>query len=236
MAGSSGAFFHIADTVIQMDCYRPVDITEKVKKLCQEYPLNPSGAPAFTMPESRRIMTRAAAPSPRPGRHSGRDERLKVKVHGKDGFLLGKQEVDLRYLEQITDTEQTAALGLLLKHAAEHLIDGKRTLPEIVQYLHRQLDAKGLAFFAEGSYIPCGYAPAPRPGNLFLLQPLPQAVRYHPPASSEFLTQTEKRPLTRRSCQAGGCFTFLFIFRERKEFRQLSRQWIVTGGLKGAFL
>lgn len=158
VAGSSGAFFHIADTVIQMDCYRPVDITEKVKKLCQEYPLNPSGAPAFAMPESRRIMTRAAAPSPRPGRHSGRDERLKVKVHGKDGFLLGKQEVDLRYLEQITDTEQTAALGLLLKHAAEHLIDGKRTLPEIVQYLHRQLDAKGLAFCAEGSYIPCGYA------------------------------------------------------------------------------
>ena len=158
VAGSSGAFFHIANTVIQMDCYRPVDITEKVKNLCREYPLNPSGAPVFVMPESRRIMTRAAAPSPRPGRHSGRDERLKVKVHGKDGFLLGKQEVDLRYLEQITDTEQTAALGLLLKHAAEHLIDGKRTLPEIVQYLHRQLDAEGLAFFAEGSYIPCGYA------------------------------------------------------------------------------
>ena len=39
VAGSSGAFFHIADTVIQMDCYRPVDITEKVKNLCREYPL-----------------------------------------------------------------------------------------------------------------------------------------------------------------------------------------------------
>ena len=30
VAGSSGAFFHIADTVIQMDCYHPVDITSKV--------------------------------------------------------------------------------------------------------------------------------------------------------------------------------------------------------------
>ena len=30
VAGSSGAFFHIADTVIQMDNYMPVDITEKV--------------------------------------------------------------------------------------------------------------------------------------------------------------------------------------------------------------
>ena len=32
VAGSSGAFFHIADTVIQMDCYHPVDITSKVKE------------------------------------------------------------------------------------------------------------------------------------------------------------------------------------------------------------
>ena len=34
VAGSSGAFFHIADTIIQMDCYRPVDITRKVKEIC----------------------------------------------------------------------------------------------------------------------------------------------------------------------------------------------------------
>ena len=39
VAGSSGAFFHIADTIIQMDSYRPVDITEKVKKLCGLFPL-----------------------------------------------------------------------------------------------------------------------------------------------------------------------------------------------------
>ncbi len=32
VAGSSGAFFHIADTVIQMDQYEPVDITEKAKR------------------------------------------------------------------------------------------------------------------------------------------------------------------------------------------------------------
>ncbi len=37
VAGSSGAFFHIADTVIQMDCYHPVDITSKVKELCRDY-------------------------------------------------------------------------------------------------------------------------------------------------------------------------------------------------------
>ena len=42
-------------------------------------------------------------------------ERLKVKVHGRDGFSIGKQEVDLRYVEQLIDSEQTGALGALLK-------------------------------------------------------------------------------------------------------------------------
>ena len=157
VAGSSGAFFHIADTVIQMDNYHPVDITAVTGKLCQEYPLSDIEAPAFRLPESHRIMTRAKVA---PSRHSrpGQPERLKTKVHGKDGFSLGKTEVDLRYVEQLIDSEQTASLALLLKYACEHLIDGKRTLPEIVAYLDAQLKKQGLSFFSEGSYIPCGYA------------------------------------------------------------------------------
>ena len=157
VAGSSGAFFHIADTVIQMDNYHPVDITAVTKKLCQEYPLSDIEAPAFRLPESHRIMTRAKVA---PSRHShpGQPERLKTKVHGKDGFSLGKTEVDLRYVEQLIDSEQTASLALLLKYACEHLIDGKRTLPKIVAYLDAQLKKQGLSFFSEGSYIPCGYA------------------------------------------------------------------------------
>lgn len=165
VAGSSGAFFHIADTIIQMDSYTPVDITAATKELCREYPLSPSKAPAFSMPKSRRIMTKAAASRPRRGEH-GQPERLKIKVHGKDGFLLGKQDIDLRYIEQLIDTEQTAALGLLLKYAAEHLIDGRRTLADIVLYLEKQLTEQGLSFLAEGSYIPCGYA-LPRVQEIF---------------------------------------------------------------------
>ena len=157
VAGSSGAFFHIADTVIQMDNYHPVDITAVTKKLCQEYPLSDIEAPTFRLPESHRSMTRAKVA---PSRHSrpGQPERLKTKVHGKDGFSLGKTEVDLRYVEQLIDSEQTASLALLLKYACEHLIDGKRTLPEIITYLDTQLKSQGLSFFSEGSYIPCGYA------------------------------------------------------------------------------
>lgn len=163
VAGSSGAFFHIADTVIQMDNYKPVDITEKAKKLCINYPLNDSDAPAFQMPKSHRIMTKTEAAVRGKKDYYGhfkaqeKPERLKVKGHGKDGFSIGKQDVDLRYIEQLIDGEQTQTLGVLLKYAVEKLIDGKKTLPQIVELLCGKLEKEGLSFLAEG-YISCGYA------------------------------------------------------------------------------
>ena len=158
VAGSSGAFFHIADTVIQMDSYHPVDISTKVRSLCGKYPLNEQKAPAFSMPQSHHILSKKSPGIRSHGRGAGKPERLKIKVHGKDGFLLGHEDVDLRYIEQIVDSEQTAALGLILKYALENLVDGQRTIPEIIQILSKELQKKGLAAFAEGSSLPCGYA------------------------------------------------------------------------------
>lgn len=162
VAGSSGAFFHIADTVIQMDCYRPVDITEKVKKLCSLYPLSKVSVPPFRLPKGQRIMTASShsgSGRSRNGNHvHSRPDRLKTKVHGTDGFSIGYQDVDLRYIEQIVDPEQTATLSLLLKYAIEHMIDGKKTLAEIVERLIREMDEKGFSFLYDSSYIPCGYA------------------------------------------------------------------------------
>ena len=163
VAGSSGAFFHIADSVIQMDNYIPVDITEKVRELCRDYPLNENTAAGFKVPQSHRIMSKNmplnGSKKDYYGHSKAQDkpERLKVKVHGRDGFSIGKQEVDLRYVEQLIDSEQTGALGALLKYAVEKLIDGKRTLQEIVELLCSKLEKEGLSFLSEG-YTSCGYA------------------------------------------------------------------------------
>lgn len=167
VAGSSGAFFHIADTIIQMDNYVPKDITASVKKLCSQYPLPAVSVTDFQLPHSHRIMSRPAESSKRlrhnsHGNHSdsgaAKPERLKTRISGTDGFSLGRQEIDLRYTEQLIDAEQTAALGLLLKYAVEHLADGRRTLPEIVQFLWKNLSLHGLSFFTENQKISCGYA------------------------------------------------------------------------------
>ena len=146
VAGSSGAFFHIADTIIQMDNYVPRDITDSTKALCAKYPLPAFCSPAFASPHSHRIMTKAP------------QDRLKTKVSKTDGFSLGRQEIDLRYTEQLIDPEQTATLSLLLKYAVENMINGKRTLSEIVEDLEKKLKKEGMSFLSGDRQISCGYA------------------------------------------------------------------------------
>lgn len=159
VAGSSGAFFHIADLVLQMDNYQAKDITKKVKELCREYPLSTSDIPAFSEPSCRRVFNVSASLS---------DDRKesKIKVYGKDSFSLGKNTVDLRYIEQIADAEQTAALGGLLRYAKENLADGKKTIPQIIDLLEKLLEEKGLAGITSSSYTPCGLA-MPRRQEIF---------------------------------------------------------------------
>lgn len=159
VAGSSGAFFHIADVILQMDHYRTKDITEKVKKLCPRYPLSASHAPAFVLPSSKRIFSLPSS--------SGEDRKdSKIKVFGKDSFSLGKNTVDLRYLEQIADSEQTAALAALLRYAKENLADGKKTISQIIDLLENLLEKKGLSAISGSSYTPCGFA-MPRRQEIF---------------------------------------------------------------------
>ncbi len=61
VAGSSGAFFYIADHILQMDNYRPVDITEEVKVLCKERKAPRTEAAGFQVPGfTRRWNERAS--------------------------------------------------------------------------------------------------------------------------------------------------------------------------------
>lgn len=163
VAGSSGAFFHIADLVIQMDSYKPVDITAKAKKLCKEFPISEEKPKPFVIPASHRVMEKDKnGATRRRDYRSGavkRDEpeRLKVKTMGTDGFSIGKQTVDLRYIEQLIDSEQTAALGMLLKYGVEHLVDGRKTIQEVAELLNQKIQSQGLGFITDGE-IPGGYA------------------------------------------------------------------------------
>ena len=156
VAGSSGAFFHIADTVIQMDAYRPMNITEKVKAMLEEYPLKKTDVPDFVMPEFKRELFFKKAVE---------NDRIKTRVRGKDGFQVGKEALDLRYVEQIVDVEQTAALAAMLRYTMEH-INGSKRISEIVEMLEKEISNGGLEAGVGGDCVRCGLA-MPRKQEIF---------------------------------------------------------------------
>ena len=166
VAGSSGAFFHVADTIIQMDAYRPKDVKMSVEALLPEYPPADlcSNAEPFTLPTEKRmfVMERKIK---RHGRGE-REERIKTKVMGTDGFSIEHNIVDLHCVEQLIDTEQTAALAAILKHIVKK---GSicMEMQELVAEINTLLKKKGMAAFVEGA-LSCGYA-YPRKEEIYLM-------------------------------------------------------------------
>lgn len=136
VAGSSGSYFHVADTVIQMKEYVPYDITQKAKKAAEAYPAMTGGEESFPAYLDKR--------SPQPDMGLKKDDRIKIKTMGTSELLLSKESVELRYLEQLKDQEQTAALAWILKFAELRLMDGRKTLKQLGDFLEKQLDRDGL--------------------------------------------------------------------------------------------
>ncbi len=137
VAGSSGSYFYVADKVVQMKDYVPVDITERAKEAAVQFGgENGGGNKHFPVYDDKRI--------PRPNAALVKDERLKLKSMGTSEIMVGKDMVELRYLEQLKDSEQAAALAQLLKEAECRLMDGRRSMRQLADLLEQQLDKGGL--------------------------------------------------------------------------------------------
>ncbi len=135
VAGSSGAFFDVADTVIQMKEYVPIDITERAKQAAQAY---------GQLADSTQFPSFNKMRCPSPDMALKKEDRIKIKTMGTSELSLARENVELRYLEQLKDQEQSTALAYLLKYAQLKMMDGKKDLRQIGDFLEKQLDAQGL--------------------------------------------------------------------------------------------
>jgi predicted ABC-class ATPase len=153
VAGSSGAFFEVSDTVLQMKEYRPIDITEKAKEAAKatseklEFPdvisLTPDLRTAF------------------PNKAVTESRKVKVRGNGTDAVSINHESVELRFVEQVVDNEQTNLLGALLRTLEEDYFDGKSTLPVCISALYDRLQKQGFAACSHGQI----------PGNLAMVRP-----------------------------------------------------------------
>lgn len=158
VAGSCGSYFHKSDCIVQMKKYSPVEITAFAKKEAENYPYLTGDLPAAAAPDFCRIVKRDDA--------FARENRIKMRTDGTDGFSINKTEVDLRYVEQLVDSEQLTALAHMLKSMKLHDFDGKKTLQQAIIGIYKRIETKGFSVFAGGEYLP-GNLAMPRPQELY---------------------------------------------------------------------
>ena len=140
VAGSSGAFFHMADTIIQMKEYVPIDITQKAKEAAAAY----EDRGAEDAEDARKFPPFNRKRCPGPDMALRKEDRIKMKAMGTSEISICKENVELRYLEQLKDQEQSMALAYLLKYAQLKMMDGRKDLRQIGDLLEEQLDGSGL--------------------------------------------------------------------------------------------
>lgn len=142
VAGSCGSYFHKADCIIQMKQYRPMDITSLAKKEAENYPYTLDAMEPSCGPDFKRVVKRDTA--------FAKEDRIKLRTDGKDGFSINREEVDMRYVEQLVDSEQLTSLSHMIKYMKLYSFDGKKTLCDAVEALYDKIAEKGFGAFCGG--------------------------------------------------------------------------------------
>ena len=159
VAGSCGSYFHKADCILQMNMYRPMEITALAKKEAEQFPYTLGNAPAAEKPDFQRVIKVDQA--------FARDDRIKMKTMGLDGFSINRETVDMRYVEQLVDSEQLTALSHMIKYMKLRCFDGRKTMQQAVEALYEEVAKNGFAAFCPGRESLPGNLAVPRRQELY---------------------------------------------------------------------
>ncbi len=157
VAGSSGSYFRKADCILQMNRYVPADITDFAKEEAKAFPVLEE-MPAEVQPSFERIFSQ--------NRKLAGSDRIKMKTMGMDGISIDRETIDLRYLEQLADPEQLSMLAQIVKYAELNVLDGRKTLVQVVDILETQLTQKGFGGVCGERNVASGLA-MPRRQEIF---------------------------------------------------------------------
>lgn len=159
IAGGSGAYLRLADTVIAMDAYRPSEVTERAHEIAGEAGdtgntggTEGGGEPAqnrFDHVTATRVLARGTLNSRKP-----------PKPRGLSTISVDRSDIDLSAVGQLVAPSQTAAIAAALVWLSKNA-DGQTPLVDLVARLEHQIIEKGLAVLAPGRDHP-GHLSRPR--------------------------------------------------------------------------
>lgn len=154
VVGSSGDYLSVADQVLQMDHYKVKDVTQEAKAICEE--CNIAGAYAETkikMPIFSRKLNPVKA------------GRRKIKSMGTDTVLIDREAIDVRYLEQISESGQTTALAYMMGWILDN-VKSQEELSHLAERIYNMIEKQGMEAVIPANYS-AGHPVLPRKQELY---------------------------------------------------------------------
>jgi predicted ABC-class ATPase len=135
VVGGVGDYLDVADRVILMEDYEPADATPRAREVTSKFPPRaPLGDGEISPPRGRRILTSSI--------DLRRGRRETARGRGRHTIELGRERVDLSYLEQLAEAGQTEAIARLIGELAAA---GKsRGVKEVVEEALASISESGL--------------------------------------------------------------------------------------------
>lgn len=137
VVGSSGDFFDIADSVIQLDNYEAKDVTKQAKELSKGNIIKriKDRDIKINISFNRKVKKGTISEGPK---------GVKIKTIGLDTISINRDDINLRYVEQIVDNEQLNAIGSIMKYAENKLMNKNLSFEDMIDNIISDVDKNGL--------------------------------------------------------------------------------------------
>lgn len=149
VVGACGDYLHVADTVLVMKNYLPVDASEKARRIAAENPAQPAleNLPKFGDFKCRSLLELAGDLTPGLKPRGPMERQVKVRLRGTD-LSIGFIHADLRALFPSARTATLSGLGLFLLN----LLQNAENVPagEVIHGLYAQIRNVGFRRLPQG--------------------------------------------------------------------------------------
>ena len=135
--GGCGDYFDVADTVIAMQDYQPLDVTETAQRIAREFRTKREIETSSPLAEVRPRIPVWDSLDPSRGKRE-----VKIEARSVDAIAFGHEVIDVSGVEQLVDASQTRAIGYALHLASRRSMEGG--VQAIVQGLVELFDDAGL--------------------------------------------------------------------------------------------
>ncbi len=139
--GGSGDYLDVADTVIAMREFQPLEVTAAARRIALDLPTRRRPQLSAWRPIGARV------PVPESMDPSRGPRAVSVKAFSEERLLFGTEEVSLAAVEQIVEPAQVRGMAHALAWSLGGALDGRRTLPEALALVMQALAERGLDAF-----------------------------------------------------------------------------------------